>query len=89
MGSRSPNEMEEDGGNTPGRTDLQQLFQKCEGTRDFGVECEGERGKYVGDIGWEKGAGKKRKEEGERNRGGTGRSTDRKLVQPVSGQTVQ
>jgi hypothetical protein len=27
--------MEEDGGNTPGRTDLQQLFQKCEGTREF------------------------------------------------------
>jgi hypothetical protein len=27
--------MEEEGGNTPGWTDLQQLFQKCEGTREF------------------------------------------------------
>jgi hypothetical protein len=30
---------------------------------------------------------KKRREEGERNRGGVGRSKDRKPVQPVSGQT--
>ena len=38
MGSRSPNEIEEDGGNTPGRTDLQPHFQKGEGSREFGVE---------------------------------------------------
>jgi hypothetical protein len=38
MGSKSPNEMEEDGGNTPGRTDLQPHFQKGEGSREFGVE---------------------------------------------------
>jgi hypothetical protein len=38
MGSRSPNEMEEDGGNTPGRTDLQPHFQKGEGSREFGEE---------------------------------------------------
>jgi hypothetical protein len=46
-------------------------------------ECEGERGKCVGGIGWEKRAGKKRREEGERNRGGAGRSIDWKPVQPV------
>jgi hypothetical protein len=45
IGSRSPNEMEEDGGNTPGRTDLQPHFQKGEGSREFGVECEGVREK--------------------------------------------
>jgi hypothetical protein len=38
MGSRTPNEMEEDGGNTPGRTDLQPHFQKGEGSREFGEE---------------------------------------------------
>jgi hypothetical protein len=38
--------------------------------------CEGERGKYVGSVGWEKGTEKKRREEGERNRGGVGRSTN-------------
>jgi hypothetical protein len=27
--------MEEDGGNTPGRTDLQPLFQKSEDSREF------------------------------------------------------
>jgi hypothetical protein len=30
--------MEEDGGNTPGRMDLQSHFQKGEGSREFGVE---------------------------------------------------
>jgi hypothetical protein len=35
--------MEEDGGNTPERTDLQPHFQKDEGSREFGEECEGVR----------------------------------------------
>jgi hypothetical protein len=59
--------------------------------------CEGERErKCVGVDGWEKGTEKKRREEGERNRGGAGRSTKWKPVQPVikpvqpvSGQTAQ
>jgi hypothetical protein len=37
--------MEEDGGNTPGRTDLQPLFQKSELSREFGEKCEGVREK--------------------------------------------
>ena len=45
----------------------------------FGVVRE----KCVGGVDWEKGTDKKRREEGERNRGGAGRSTDRKPVQPV------
>jgi len=35
--------MEEDGGNTPGRTDLQPLFQKSEGSREFLEWSEGVR----------------------------------------------
>ena len=31
-------------------------------------ECEGERGKCVGGVDWERGAGKKRREKGERNK---------------------
>jgi hypothetical protein len=46
-------------------------------------ECEGERGKNGLDGGWEKRTGKKRKEEGERNRGGADWSTNPKPVQPV------
>jgi hypothetical protein len=50
---------------------------------------ERERGKCVGGVGWEKGTGKKRKKEGDRNRGGAGWSTNQKPVQPVFRQTVQ
>jgi hypothetical protein len=58
-------------------------------------KCEGER-KKSGRRRLERETEKKRREEGERNRGGVGRSKDRKPiqpvikpVQPVSGQTAQ
>jgi hypothetical protein len=52
-------------------------------------KCEGERGKRVGGVGWKKELRRREERKGERNRGGAGRSADRKPVQPVSGQTVQ
>jgi hypothetical protein len=57
--------------------DLQQNFRRLDGTSGFwSGECVKERErKCVGGVGWEKGTEKKRREEGERNRGGAGRST--------------
>jgi hypothetical protein len=62
-----------------------------DGTNGFwsGESVKEREEKCVGGVGWEKGTGKKRKEEGETNRGGAGWSTNRKPVQPVFHQTVQ
>jgi hypothetical protein len=92
MGSRSPNEMEEDGGNTPGRTDLQPHFQKGEGSREFGVERgETEMAAAAGNK-TEKGRGERERYKKERSRPPENRKPVQlvpKPVQPVSGQTAQ
>jgi hypothetical protein len=92
MGSRSPNEKEEDGGNTPGRTDLQPRFQTGESSREFGEE----RGKTgvaaaAGNEA-EKGREERERYKKERSRPPESRKPVQpvsKPVQPVSGQTAQ
>jgi hypothetical protein len=89
--------MEEDGGNTPGRTDLQPLFQKCEGTREFlewtvKVRERRMRGRRRLENESEKGRGERERHKKGRSRPLENRKPVQpvpKPVQPVSGQTAQ
>jgi hypothetical protein len=84
--------MEEDGGNTPGRTDLQPHFQKGESSREFGEERgETEMAAAAGNK-TEKGRGERERYKKERSRPPENRKPVQpvsKPVQPVSGQTAQ
>jgi hypothetical protein len=89
--------MEEDGGNTPGRTDLQQLFQKSEGTREFlewsvKVRERRMRGRRRLEKETAKGRGERERYKKEKSRPPENRKSVQpvpKPVQPVSGQTAQ
>jgi hypothetical protein len=76
LNHRNPNKIEgEDGGSRDERIS-NKTSEDWMAQVGFGVVCEGERErKCVGGVGWEKRTEKKRREEGERNRGGDGRST--------------
>ena len=83
--------MEEDGGNTLGRMDLQPHFQKGESSREFGEE-RGKTEMAAAGNKTEKGRGERERYKKERTRP----PENRKLVQPVSkpvqpvlGQTAQ
>ena len=84
--------MEEDGGNTPGRTDLQPHFQKGEGSREFGVEREETEVAAAAGNKAEKGREERERYKKERSRPPENRKPVQpvsKPVQPVSGQTAQ
>jgi hypothetical protein len=97
--SRNPNKIEGDDGERRDERISNKSSKDEMAQVGFGVEKVWRERKKSGRRRLERETEKKRREEGERNRGGVGRSKDRKPVQPVqpvikpvqpvSGQTVQ
>jgi hypothetical protein len=85
LNHRNPNKIEGDDGESQDERISNKTSKDWMAQVGFGVVkvWRRERGKCVGGVGWEKRTEKKRREEGERNRGGVGWSTDWKPVQPI------